>query len=382
MMNLDPDQLQALAAAISEGTFDAAARALHVTPSAVSQRVKALETSVGQVLLARSKPVRATTSGETLLRAARQIQAVSQEALRELGAEDAGDGSGPSVVALAVNADSLDTWFLAALAELGGAVFDLRREDENRTAELLRRGEVMAAVTTSRNPVPGCAVRRLGRMRYTPRAAAAFRAQWFPDGVTVAALSRAPVVLLDRDDTIQDRYLRHRARRPLHPPRHYIPESGPFFQAVRLGLGWGMIADLQLARDTGADLVRPRPGRRDGRGAVLAAVAGSRSDSGACGPGRAGDRGAVPALIPGAVEGPLAVARSWWKTVGLRRAPPTTYLTWRRSQVDDRPLGGHRHAGVGANRSASRSSSSSVRSGLWWASTTRRAPARWPSSTA
>ena len=255
MMNLDPDQLEALAAAVSEGTFDAAARALHVTPSAVSQRVKALETSVGQVLLVRSKPVRATTSGETLLRAARQIQAVSQEALRELGADDAGEGSGPSVVALAVNADSLDTWFLAALAELGGAVFDLRREDENRTAGLLRRGEVMAAVTTSRDPVPGCAVRRLGRMRYAPRAAAAFRAEWFPDGMTVAALSRAPVVLFDRDDAIQDRYLRRRARRPLHPPRHYIPESGPFFQAVRLGLGWGMIPDLQLARDTGADLV-------------------------------------------------------------------------------------------------------------------------------
>jgi LysR family transcriptional regulator (chromosome initiation inhibitor) len=254
MMNLDPDQLEALAAAVSEGTFDAAARALHVTPSAVSQRIKALETSVGQVLLARSKPVRATTSGETLLRAARQIQAVSADALRELGGEDAAEGSGPSVVALAVNADSLDTWFLAALAELGGAVFDLRREDESRTAELLRRGEVMAAVTTSGNPVPGCAVRRLGAMRYAPRAAAAFRAQWFGEGVTVAALSRAPVVLLDRDDTIQDRYLRRRARRPLHPPRHYIPESGPYFQAVRLGLGWGMIPDLQLARDTGADL--------------------------------------------------------------------------------------------------------------------------------
>ena len=80
MMNLDPDQLEALAAAISEGTFDAAARALHVTPSAVSQRVKALETSVGQVLLIRSKPVRATTPGETLLRAARQIRALSAEA--------------------------------------------------------------------------------------------------------------------------------------------------------------------------------------------------------------------------------------------------------------------------------------------------------------
>jgi LysR family transcriptional regulator, chromosome initiation inhibitor len=271
MMNLDPDQLEALAAAVSEGTFDAAARALHVTPSAVSQRVKALETSVGQVLVTRSKPVRATTPGETLLRAARQIQAVSADALRDLGAENA--GAGPSVVALAVNADSLDTWFLAALAGLAGldgldgltgldgldgldgAVFDLRREDENRTAELLRRGEVMAAVTTSSHPVPGCAVRRLGAMRYAPRASAAFRARWFPDGLTVAALARAPVVLLDRDDTIQHRYLRRRARTPLHPPCHYVPESGPFFQAVRLGFGWGMIPDLQLAQDPGADLV-------------------------------------------------------------------------------------------------------------------------------
>ena len=93
-MNLDPDQLEALAAAVSEGTFDAAARALHVTPSAVSQRVKALETSVGQVLLIRSKPVRATTPGETLLRAARQIRALSAEALRELEAEDVGEGPG------------------------------------------------------------------------------------------------------------------------------------------------------------------------------------------------------------------------------------------------------------------------------------------------
>jgi len=253
MMNLDPDQLEALAAAVSEGTFDAAARALHVTPSAVSQRVKALETTVGQVLLIRSKPVRATTPGETLLRAARQIQAVSADALRELGAEDAQEG--PGVVVLAVNADSLDTWFLVALAGLDGAVFDLRREDENRTAELLRRGEVMAAVTTSRNPVPGCAVRRLGAMRYVPRASATFCAQWFPDGATVAALSRAPAVLFDRDDTILDRYLHRRARRPLYPARHYVPESGSCFQAVRLGLGWGMIPDLQLARDAGADLV-------------------------------------------------------------------------------------------------------------------------------
>ena len=60
MMNLDLQRLEALAAAVSEGTFDAAAGKLHVTPSAISQRVKALETSVGRVLLTRSKPIRPT----------------------------------------------------------------------------------------------------------------------------------------------------------------------------------------------------------------------------------------------------------------------------------------------------------------------------------
>jgi LysR family transcriptional regulator (chromosome initiation inhibitor) len=246
-MNIDTDQLEALAAAVAEGTFDAAARALHVTPSAVSQRVKALETSVGQVLLTRSKPVLPTPSGETLLRAARQIQMVTDEARRELGGEPMG---APSIVPLAVNADSLATWFLTGLAALGpDVVLDLRREDEGRTADLLRRGDVMAAVTTSTDPVPGCTVRRLGAMRYAPRANPAFAARWFPGGVTVAALARAPVVIFDRADALQDRYLRRRAHRALTPPRHYVPGSSAYLRAVRLGLGWGMIPDLQAQED-------------------------------------------------------------------------------------------------------------------------------------
>jgi LysR family transcriptional regulator, chromosome initiation inhibitor len=255
MMNLDPDQLDALAAAVSEGTFDAAAQSLHVTPSAVSQRIKALETSVGQVLLTRSKPVRATPSGETLLRAARQIQTVTEEAWHELGGRGVeGDAPVPSTIPLAVNADSLATWFLRGLASLDSSVvLDLRREDEGRTAELLRQGEVMAAVTASTDAVPGCSLQRLGAMRYAPRAAPAFSARWFPSGVTAAALARAPVVMFDRDDTLQDRYLRRRSPRPLSPPRHYVPGSTAFLEAVRLGLGWGMVPDLQIDADSPRD---------------------------------------------------------------------------------------------------------------------------------
>jgi LysR family transcriptional regulator, chromosome initiation inhibitor len=242
-LSLDLDQLNALAAVVSEGTFDAAARSLHVTPSAVSQRIKALEAAVGRVLVMRSKPVSPTESGETLLRAARQIRAIADDAAATLHGGGAGAGS---VIPLAANADSLATWLVPALVSVGADVtFDLRRDDESRTAELLRAGTVMAAVTASGEAVPGCTVHPLGRMRYRARATPDYAARWFPDGTTVEALARAPVVTFDRSDEIQDRYLRRRTRRRLDPPRHYVPGSGAFAQAVHLGLGWGMVPDLQ-----------------------------------------------------------------------------------------------------------------------------------------
>jgi LysR family transcriptional regulator (chromosome initiation inhibitor) len=262
-MDLDLDQLEALAAAVSEGTFEAAARVLHVTPSAVSQRVKALETAVGRVLLVRSKPVQTTASGQAMLRAARQIRTITAEAARELGGDDS---AGPLTVPLAANADSLATWLVPALAGVGpSVVFDVQRADESVTAELLRQGTVMAAVTSSADPVPGCTIERLGRMRYRARASASFAERWFPEGVTGSALSEAPVVTFDREDRLQDTYLRRRARRRLDPPRHYVPGSEAFVQAVRAGLGWGMVPDLQArSRAEGEELIEfDKDGRID-----------------------------------------------------------------------------------------------------------------------
>lgn len=242
-MDWDLAQLQALATAVAEGSFDAAARRLHVTPSAISQRIKALETSVGRMLLIRSRPVRPTPAGEALLRVARQIEMVFDDAARQLADEEQ---LKLPTVALAVNADSLSTWLPAALAAVDPPVcFDLRRADETRTAELLRDGTVTAAVTALADPLPGCSVSTLGSMRYRPRATPAFVSRWFAAGVTATTLALAPVVVFDRTDVLQDAYLRHRSRRDLHPPRHYVPGSNAFAEAVRLGLGWGMVPDLQ-----------------------------------------------------------------------------------------------------------------------------------------
>jgi LysR family transcriptional regulator (chromosome initiation inhibitor) len=249
-------QLAALAAVVDEGTFDAAARRLHVTPSAVSQRIKALETAVGQVLVTRGKPVRPTAGGEVVLRLARQIGTITADALTEIGARG---NRTSAVVPIAANADSLATWLVPALAAAGPeVVIDVHRDDQELTADLLRAGTVMAAVTSQPDPVPGCTVRRLGRMRYHAAASPQFVREWFPDGVDADRLAVAPIVAYDRADQLQDRYLRKRTRRRSTAPRHYVPDTTAFVQAVALGMGWGMLLDQQIEA-----LPPPRPQRLD-----------------------------------------------------------------------------------------------------------------------
>jgi LysR family transcriptional regulator, chromosome initiation inhibitor len=239
-VDVDLDQLRALAAAVEHGSLDAAAQVLHVTPSAVSQRLRALEATTGQVLLVRSRPVRATPAGQALVRTARQVDLLLADAARELS-----PGGARPVLPVAVNADSLATWVLPALASIAADVLvDVRREDQTRTGALLREGTVVAAVTTEARPVAGCRSTPLGAMRYRPTASPGLARRAFPDGVTAQALAAAPVVVFDRADDLQHAYLR-----PHHlgtvPPAHYVPSSADFLAAVLLGMGWGMLPDLQ-----------------------------------------------------------------------------------------------------------------------------------------
>ncbi|MER6067013.1 LysR family transcriptional regulator ArgP [Streptomyces sp. NPDC001792] len=242
MTELPLEQVRTLLAVVDEGTFDAAAAALHVTPSAVSQRVKALEQRTGRVLLQRTKPVRPTESGAVLVRYARQLARLERDAWGELGLSGAGE---PTRVSVAVNADSLATWFLPALTRVAGLCFELHREDEDHTAALLREGLVMAAVTTAADPVPGCTVRPLGRMRYLPVGTPEFTAAHLGGRPLPEALSEAPVVVFDRKDDFQDAFVRRLGRGAAGPLRHLVPTSEGFLDAVAAGLGWGMVPEVQ-----------------------------------------------------------------------------------------------------------------------------------------
>jgi LysR family transcriptional regulator (chromosome initiation inhibitor) len=240
------DQLAALAAVIEFGTFDAAADHLHVTPSAVSQRIKALEQRVGQVLVVREKPCRATVAGVPLLRLAAQTALLEAEALGELGGP--GTAHRPRV-ALAVNADSMSTWFTAVLGAVPEVLFDIRIEDQDHSARLLREGVVLGAVTTERSPVPGCRVQSLGVMRYLPVASPGYVERYLSDGFTAAAAAQAPSLAWNRDDALQDRLLRRAFRRTVTRPVHYVPTAEGFGAAVRAALGWGMYPEQLAAPD-------------------------------------------------------------------------------------------------------------------------------------
>ncbi|MFD9407706.1 LysR family transcriptional regulator ArgP [Streptomyces sp. NPDC059989] len=264
MDELPLDQVRTLLAVVDEGTFDAAAAALHVTPSAVSQRVKALEQRTGRVLLMRSKPVRATESGEVVVRFARQLARLERDARAELGM--AAEGAGPLRLPIAVNADSLATWFLPALTRVPQdppVCLELHREDESHTTTLLREGQVMAAVTSSPDPVAGCGVRMLGLARYLPVASPEFAARHLA-GAPERDLRRAPTIVFDRKDELQDAFVRSLtgdATGGAGPVRHHVPTSEGFRDAVVAGMGWGLVPEQQaqpLVRTGELVLVVPR----------------------------------------------------------------------------------------------------------------------------
>ncbi|CAM5354248.1 LysR family transcriptional regulator ArgP [Leifsonia shinshuensis] len=242
-MDASTDQLRTLAAVIDHGTFDRAAAALHITPSAVSQRIKSLEEQSGRILVRRSKPVQATEAGAVLLRLARQVALLEAEAAAELEGDEGGTAA-PTAIPLVVNADSLATWVLPALATLPGSVFDITLDDQEHTIGRLRDGTAMAAIGSDAEPVQGCTVSALGVMRYRPVASPAFVARWCPDGWTPERAAVAPVLVYDRKDALQDRYLARFAP-GAHPPRQFVPASTEFAGAAALGLGWGMVPDLQ-----------------------------------------------------------------------------------------------------------------------------------------
>ena len=236
--------LATVAAVVREGSFERAARALHITPSAVSQRIRLLEERMGSVLVVRGQPCTATEAGARLCRHADTVALLEDGLRRDLPAL-AGDGSADAAATLriAVNADSLGTWLLAAIGDFArqhSALIDLQVDDQDKTSDWLRRGQVLAAVTSLASPVQGCRSRKLGLLRYCATASPAFMQRWFARGVTAEALARAPSLVFDRNDRLQEQWVRRLLRRDVALPAHRLPSTQAFVDASVAGIGWGL----------------------------------------------------------------------------------------------------------------------------------------------
>ncbi len=274
---LDYTSLSALAAVVREGSFERAAQALHVTASAVSQRIKQLEERVGCALVVRGQPAQATQAGHALCRHAEQVGLLEYDLRQRLPASaQLGFGVGGAAprptLRIAVNADSLATWFMVALSEFvhtvddegrDEALIDVVVDDQDHTADWLRRGEVLAAVTANARPVPGCRAVHLGSLVYAATASPAFVARYFANGVDAQALRRAPSLRFNQKDTLQGRWARSVWRQSVDMPTHGLPSASAFVDACLTGVGWGMnpIVLVESHLQSGR-LVELVPGRR------------------------------------------------------------------------------------------------------------------------
>ena len=242
---LDARRGEALLAVIDSGSFEQAALRLSLTPSAVSQRVSALESELGMPLIIRSKPCRATVAAQRLVQYLRRARLLEDEFVADSGERSAL----PLSVPLAVNNDTLATWLLPGLAQFlidEHILLDILLDDQDHTYTLLSQGLALAGVSSHPEPLRGCEVQLLGAMRHRLLAAPSFATKWFPDGLQREAARVAPLMVFNRKDTLQSDFLqRELGLPPGSYPSHYVPASEAFLHAVQRGLGYGMVPELQ-----------------------------------------------------------------------------------------------------------------------------------------
>jgi LysR family transcriptional regulator (chromosome initiation inhibitor) len=244
-MRVGIEALETLMAVCDEGSFGGAAARLHITTGAVSQRIAGLEKQIGHPVVVRRQPVSATHVGRELLRLARQSLLLQQEAGVRLAEEL--HATEPAIrLSLAVNADSLSTWFqpvVQAIAAEGKLLLDLRIEDQDRTGDLLRSGTVLAAVTTDAEAGAGCTAESLGHMRYLPVCSPAIAPA--PGQELGEYLGTVPMLQFDSLDALPLQFMEQFGV-TTPPPAHFIPSNREYFDAVRLGLGWSVLPEDQV----------------------------------------------------------------------------------------------------------------------------------------
>ncbi len=244
---LDRDQLETFATVAEEHSFERAASVLNITRGAVSQRIRSLEESLATVLLMRDKPIVPTPAGEVMLRHVKALRLLEGAAMQEI-LPSAGPHA-PVPLAIAVNADSLATWFPAVLQNLllqRHVALEVVTDDQDHTAGRLARGEVIGCISTEAKPATGFLAEQLGAMEYRCYATPGFVSEFFPQGLNVPAVLAAPAVLFNRKDSLHDDFLARCFGFAVDRyARHYLPSPLALLEGIAMGAGYGLVPGSQ-----------------------------------------------------------------------------------------------------------------------------------------
>ncbi|WP_228877476.1 HTH-type transcriptional regulator ArgP [Paraburkholderia saeva] len=242
-MIFDRQQLEAFAAVVEMRHFGEAAAVLNVTRGAVSQRLKALEEALGSPLVVREGNV-PTPAGEALLRHILLLKVLEADTLQHIRPTQ----TQRPRIAIAVNADSLATWFEEIAWEISkrNVALELIVDDQDHTLPCLSRGEAMGCVSTSSEPPTGFLAESIGAMDYECVANVQFARQYFPQGLGLHNVLAAPAVLYNRKDGLHGLFLERLLDFKIKNfAAHYFPSPSALLAAIENGVGYGLVPCVQ-----------------------------------------------------------------------------------------------------------------------------------------
>lgn len=265
-MDFDYDSLVVLAAVVRTGSFDAAAKSLNVTQSAVSQRIKQLEERVGSILVQRGRPCVATEDGMLLCQHHEQIELLRHELSQQLSMTGNGRRTAGIKLRIAVNSDSLATWFPSVVKRAAddlGLWLEVIPDDQEFTEERLRSGDALAVVTTSDKSVAGCTAIPIGSMDYLAVGSPDLMARYFTEGVSRKTLAAAPAIRFDRKDSLPTQWITQVIGEDVKVAHHDMPSYEGHLLCCTQGIGWAMMPSLTVGPmvDSG-QLIELVPGAR------------------------------------------------------------------------------------------------------------------------
>lgn len=242
---LDYRGIEALYTVQDLQSFEAAAQKLHITQSAVSQRIKGLETFYGKPVITRVLPYRPTELGKQLIGHFTRICLLEEDLEKQIGKTAV-----TPRISIALNRDSLETWFLDLVKEtevFKNISLEIIADDQELTLDYLKNGLVSACLSTSEKEIQGGRVHFLGNMEYVLVASPKFAKKYFSEGNSKKNLRNAPALKFDQNDRLHERYLEkffNLDGKELN--YHIVPSVAGFRKFALLGYGYALIPKIDI----------------------------------------------------------------------------------------------------------------------------------------